>query len=199
MTRLLAIVTALLLACLAATAFAGTATITWTAPTANTDGSALAPSAITGYDLCSGFSASVVDASGNCSGTLTSVGSVLTTTLTVTNPAAGGTLLVAVRTRGTNGVNSAWTAPVSQVFPSTLKPNPPGAVTITVIVADNSALTFEKQADRLAFLAVGTVPLGTPCDVSQPVGPYFVIPRAAVSWFGTVQPPLVVAKCSISG
>ena len=46
------------------------------------------------------------------------------------------------------------------------------------------------------MLPVGTAPAGTQCDTTQSVNGYYVVPRAAVIWSGTIKPPVVVASCS---
>jgi hypothetical protein len=52
-----------------------------------------------------------------------------------------------------------------------------------------------QQTDRIVSLRVGTVPLGTPCDKTQVINGMMVVPRAKVTWAGTVKPFVVVAKC----
>jgi hypothetical protein len=53
-----------------------------------------------------------------------------------------------------------------------------------------------RQANRYLFIEVGTVPLGVVCDYTQPMGPYYLVPRESVSsWIGTVHPAAVVASC----
>ncbi len=74
------------------------------------------------------------------------------------------------------------------------KPNAPGAMS-AVTVTGPTAYVIEKASDRLVALPAGTVPLGTPCDISQPVLGLYVVPRAAVTWTGTVRSLAVLASC----
>ena len=163
-------------------ALAGTVPLTWTAPTNRTDGSALTN--LASYNVYRAASAT---------GPWTSIANVPAPAAGSTDAAApgGATSYYAVTAVDANGVESAKTTAVSAAVPVS-PPMPPTGLTVGAI----TAYTFEKQADRLAFLAVGTIPLGTACDTTQPVGAYYVVPRAKVTWFGSVQPPLVVAQCS---
>lgn len=175
----------ILLVLIPSMALAATATLTWVAPTNNTDGTALPASQITGYNVYY-----AIQSSGACPSSYTTkvtvTGNVLTTT--VPNLTVGTWCFVA--TTLANGLESVYTNPVTKVVPQPA-PGPPSSLAVTAL----TAYTFEKQVDKIAFLAVGTVPAGTACDVTQPVGAYYVVPRAAVTWFGSVRPPLVVASC----
>jgi hypothetical protein len=53
-----------------------------------------------------------------------------------------------------------------------------------------------KRTNGFIFVAVGTVPLNTPCDLAQSVNGYNVVPVASVTWSGTVRPVVVVARCT---
>jgi len=171
------------LALLPSLALAGTVTLNWTAPTTRTDGTTLTN--LASYNIYRASSAAGL-------ATATKLATVAAPALTYTDASAPGgqTWYYAATAVDSNGLESAQTNPVSAAVPAA-KPSPPGNLTVGAI----TAYTFEKQTDTLAFLAVGTVPLGTQCDVSQPVGPYYVVPRASVTWIGTVQPPIVVAAC----
>lgn len=57
------------------------------------------------------------------------------------------------------------------------------------------AYTLIQTADHYIALPVGNIPIGTPCDSTQNILGYSVIPRAAVTWYGTVKPLVVVATC----
>jgi len=63
-------------------------------------------------------------------------------------------------------------------------------------VTDLTAFYVIAQRDKFVMLAVGNVPAGTACDETQPVVGHYVVPRDTVTWAGTVQPEVVVAKCS---
>lgn len=73
-----------------------------------------------------------------------------------------------------------------------VQPAPPAGL----VAAAGTAYTILKQVDRFVMLPVGTVPASTPCDGTQTINGYFVVPRAAVTWAGDVHPDVVVAKCS---
>jgi len=183
---------------LSAGAAAGTATLNWTNPTTYTDGTPMPLSDLSSITL----------QYGQCPDGKTMPATVSTvsvpesattpvTTYTVTglanSPATGTPVIYCFQANAVSPTHgaSAWTNPVSKQMPPPAPPSAPSGLSVTAV----TAYTFEKQPDRLAFLAVGTVTPGTQCDASQPVGPYFVVPRAAVTWYGTVQPPLVVAQC----
>ena len=55
--------------------------------------------------------------------------------------------------------------------------------------------TIVKRTNFFIFLPVGTAPIGTICISEQRVNDYFVVPRASVTWSGTIKPDVVVAKC----
>lgn len=75
-------------------------------------------------------------------------------------------------------------------------PQPPTGLTVTVPVA----YTLVKQRDSLAMVVVGDVPVGTQCvaglSVTTTKGSYNVVPRASVTFNGTVRPEVVFALCS---
>lgn len=71
-------------------------------------------------------------------------------------------------------------------------PLPPGDLT----VSDTTAYTVVKQRDKFVMLPVGTVPNGTKCISDQTINGFYVVPRATVTWSGTVKPEVVVALCA---
>lgn len=157
--------------------------LTWTAPTQNTDGSAL-----TNLQSYKVYRAA------------TQAGLATAPVLaTVPAPASGyhdltagvGTWYYSVTARSAAGVESIQSNSVSvTIVPPA--PNPPGNLNATRV-----AYTILKQPDRLVMIPVGTVAANTPCDTSQPVGTgYYVVPNAAVTWTGTTRPVVVVAQCS---
>lgn len=62
-------------------------------------------------------------------------------------------------------------------------------------VASTTVYTVVKRTDRFVLLPVGEVPEGTVCLADQTVNGYFAVPRAAVTWAGSVRPDIVVADC----
>jgi hypothetical protein len=59
----------------------------------------------------------------------------------------------------------------------------------------NTVYTLVKRVDGFLLIPAGTVPLGTPCDGTQQVNGFYVVPRSKVAWLGSVKPDVVVAKC----
>lgn len=55
--------------------------------------------------------------------------------------------------------------------------------------------TVVKRTDRFVLLAVGTAPVGTQCIADQTINGHYAIPRAKVTWSGSVRPDIVVAQC----
>ena len=74
-------------------------------------------------------------------------------------------------------------------------PSAPGAPTVSVVTTSTIAYMLIPGADTYAPLIVGSVPLGTPCDTTKPILKYFVIPRASVTFTGTIKPPAVIGYC----
>jgi hypothetical protein len=52
-----------------------------------------------------------------------------------------------------------------------------------------------KHKNELLLLPIGTVPLGTPCDVRYSVNGHYAVPRELVTWSGSIQQQVVVAAC----
>jgi hypothetical protein len=63
------------------------------------------------------------------------------------------------------------------------------------VTTDPTVYTVVKGVNRFLLLPVGTIPLGTVCYASNTVNGHYVVPRALVTWSGTVKPDVVVAKC----
>lgn len=73
------------------------------------------------------------------------------------------------------------------------KPAPPTGLSVKT---DLTAWTIVQSRDRVALVAVGTVAVDTACLPDQPVLGMYVVPRAAVTFAGTVQPEVVFGACS---
>lgn len=77
-------------------------------------------------------------------------------------------------------------------------PNPP-----TLVVIEPQAMSVRADWDRLAFVpynAVGTVPVGTRCDDTKPLGDgWYAVSLDAVTWTGRNRPANVVARCGHGG
>jgi hypothetical protein len=63
------------------------------------------------------------------------------------------------------------------------------------VVSAPTAYNVLKHRNELLLLPVGTVPIGTPCDVRYSVNGRYVIPRELVTWSGSIRPAIVVAAC----
>lgn len=147
---ILALVALLLLA---GDVFAGTATVTWTNPTARTDGTALPSSQIGGsrveWGTCSG------SAFGTAQGTLSTTGAA---TSAVINDLAPGTWCFRVSTFDTGNVLSSWSNIASKVVP-VAPPNPPVIVTVSTY-----AYEFRQRVlGGFKLVRVADVQMGAPC------------------------------------
>jgi len=63
------------------------------------------------------------------------------------------------------------------------------------VINGTDVFTIVKRVDRFVLSKVGTAPVGTVCVAEQRVNDMYVIPRASVTWTGTVRPDVVVAPC----
>lgn len=163
-------------------AVAGEATVSWTAPTERTDGTPL--------DGLSGY----IVFWGQASREYTESAFVDALSLRVEGLDTG-TWYFTVVAVDLNGLESEYSAEVSKTF-AEAPPEPPGDLT----VASQTVYTLVQTADRIALVAVGTVPAGTACDATQYVRDSnglraYVVPKSAVSWAGTVRAEVVVAEC----
>jgi len=70
----------------------------------------------------------------------------------------------------------------------------PGAPTLFTVA--QTAYNIVKKTNGFVMLPVGTIPLNTPCDPEQTVNGFNVVDRTLVTWSGSIQPEVVVAKCS---
>ena len=176
--------------CLSASpANAGDAALTWTRATQNTDGSAIPASGPTS------LAATRVEwgtCSGSAFGTVAGQQTVATpaTTYTITGLAAGVWCFRAY-SRTVAGLESAPTNVVTKTILQS-PPQPPGNLTVAAL----TVYQFIGTTDAITLLAVGTVPAGTACDPAQSVNGRYAVPRAAVTWYGSVRPRVVFAQCS---
>jgi hypothetical protein len=189
---------------LAATTSAGVTgpvmTGSWTNPTQYTDGSTLAASAITQtriqYGTCASITPSVT--MGTVQGQAIAAGTVTTLTFSVSSYGVYcAQMLTTAMSLDTPPVPResapSLAATVTLIAPPPAPPSGPQlqqSVTVTTI-----AYVPVLGNNRLTFLIVGKVPLGIPCDLTQPDGPFFVIPRSTVSYDGPTRPTTVVGAC----
>lgn len=80
--------------------------------------------------------------------------------------------------------------------PSAPAPSPPGKPSVTAVTVATTVYMELQIANGFSFLAVGTVPLGTPCDVTERVNDFSVVPTSAVTWTGKIQRLAALAACS---
>lgn len=189
---------AICLALLPVLAFAqtpNTAKLSWTAPTASTDGSALTKCAsqtstgtcLRSFRVYRGASQAEVQA--KTDGRSINDRNALTYDWTGLAP---GTHYFAVTALNGDGGESALSAIGSKVVPAPV-PVPPGNFTVQ---QDATTVYYViQQEDRFVLLPAGTAAPGTDCDAAQQVNGHYVVPRASVQWFGDVQPQAVVADC----
>ena len=191
------------LTCAAAT---GTATLTWTAPTQNTDGSTIPASgagSLAGFEL---FHAA------------TSAGVSTATPIVVNNPAATtytitglpvGVRYYAAKAFNAEAIRSDFSGQVNNtiVLPSAtanasvtvnVKPRPPVlSATITTAYELNG---IKNDGTILLGRAVGTIPLGAPC-IDYPFetnkGLYYGIERENVTFTRQPKSSMVVTKCEL--
>lgn len=159
-------------------ASAGTATLNWTVPTTNTDGSA-----ITGpvtYNVYKGTQGQTVKP------LLTS--GLTGTSYTAANLAGGTTVCFNV-TAVVGGVESAYSNEGCKLIPLPI-PNPP-----VLTVAAVTAFSPQAQLNSYKMVAVGKVPNGTPCISNQYVNGLHAVDRKRVKWSGSFRPSVVVAQC----
>ena len=157
-----------LLTLLAATlAHAGSVPLTWEAPTTNCDGTPIG--ALSRYELRWGQSK--LDLSDP---------SAVTHTVTKLAPGDWWFNLAAVNTEGT-----------SSEFVTVKKTIAPEEFVTTT----TTAYTIIQRRDRIVLLPVGTVALGTQCDALTTVNGKHAVPRASVTWSGTVKPEIVLGDC----
>jgi hypothetical protein len=193
---------------LAAIAADCSANLSWSAPITNTDGSALAkcatqtstptPACLRGYIVYS-----ATTAAGIASGTKIQINdrNALTYTHTVTN-CASHTRYYAVSAFDSAGTESVLSAVGNKVFVIPTIPNAPGNFTVQPDVAGATAGTAYRMRDSVdsyEFVALGTVPIGTPCNAAKAtVDGYALIPRASVKMASSLDtmPLKVYAKCS---
>jgi hypothetical protein len=182
------------LTCAAAQAINGTAALSWTPPTQNTDGTALTN--LAGYDVLYGSSCTAL------SQTLTLKDPSLTSYQMQLPP---GPYCFAMKSYNTNGdrspapgntatktvtVGPAPTCTSTVHVDVTVLPSPPALLTV-----DTTAYEINKTTDALALNAVGSVPLGVTCKPEYDANGLNVVPRDLVKFKTSTRPLVVVAKC----
>jgi len=177
---------------------AGTALLTWTNATYNTDTSeivsdgdgALAYTTIN-YSLC-------VNGDIDSANIKSHYVSANRTSTTVSTEGPIGDYCF----RGTHTNSYGQTSDLSSIAVKTVatagQPRTPVTPTALTVLAttDPTVYTIIRQENKFVLLPVGTVPANTACDGSQKINDHYVVDRNLVTWSGTVKPAVVVAQCS---
>jgi hypothetical protein len=167
-----------LLGLFASAAYAADATITWTNPTQNTDGTAI-PSSGTGSIASTRLEWGSCTSSGGF-GTKAGerVFAAPATSATITGLADGSTFCFRAFSRNTHGNESGASNVVSRTMPAPPPTPRPPVLSSTVTVV----WTYRRNGPHESLEVVGSAPLGTECGrlVVAEAGMY-EIPRAAVA------------------
>lgn len=159
----------------------GAATLSWTPPTENTDGTQLTD--LAGYNIYWGTT----------EGTYTNEINIANPTITtyVVEALAPGTYYFVATAYNESGVESSFSNVATKNI--TGPPQPPGALTVS---GDNVFQVLHQQ-DGFLLLVVGTVPAGTECNPNQRINGRYVVPVDQVQWSAgtTARPNVVVADC----
>lgn len=164
----------------------GSATLSWIAPTENTDGTPLID--LAGYNIYYGTT------SGSYTSEVTGI-SASVTTYVIDGLSVGTHYFVgtAFNEAGVESVFSNETAKVIDPPPGEI-PSPP--TNLVIDEADLVVYSVIKVDDGFALIAVGTVPSGTPCDPENDVNQHYVVPTSLVTYFNpTTESQVVVASC----
>ena len=161
--------------------FAESVTLSWTAPTQNTDGTPLTD--LDGYKIYYGLTSggpfpSEVDVTDE------------TVTTYVLDGLSTGTYFFVATAYNTAGIESDYSGEATKTLQSI-----PTAPTNLVVAGNLTAYAISQTENALVLYPVGQVPAGTPCDGSMRVNEAYVVPRSAVNWVGTARPQVVLAAC----
>lgn len=165
-------------------------TLSWTAPTQNTDGSAYTDPA--GYKIYHG----TVD--GGPYPIVVTINNPAVTEFIISGLAIGDHYFVSTAFNQAGAESDYSNQAIKTIVPSV--PNPPSG--LVVLAEDLSVRTVSKIPEGFLLLNVGVVPAGTPCDSTQSSNGHYSVPISAVTWSdparndGTAELPLVVvAQC----
>lgn len=161
----------------------GSATLTWTPPTENTDG--------TPYTNYGGFRIYYGTLEAPLANEIDLPDTTNTLNTYVVDNLPYGTYQFAMTAYNSAGMESDLSNSATKVVGAT--PQPPG---LTFVTVETLVYNVVKRDDGFALIAVGNVPLNTPCDISQNVNGKYAVPVASVTWLGSVEPIVVVATCS---
>lgn len=177
---------AITLSLLSLSAYAGTAIVSWTPPTMNTDG--------TTYTEYGGFKI-YYNLRGATSGYVVNIPDTTNTINTYTiRDLSVGIWDFQMTAYNSSGRESERSTTVSKTILGDTTPLPPGS---TFVSTETYVYNLVKRDNGFALVAVGTIPLNTPCDANQTVNGKYAVPVSAVTWLGTVKPIVVVTSCSV--
>jgi len=164
-----------------AIAYAGSITLSCTAPTQNEDGTPLTD--LAGYKFYYG-----IDQGGPYPNMRSRNA---TACAYVIEDLVSGDYYIVATAFNDAGIESVFSNEATKTVPVS-PPAPPG----NLVVGDSLiAYGISQTKDRLVTYPVGTVPLGTPCDSSMSANGMNLIPFDAVVFVGSVRPEVMVAKC----
>ena len=161
----------------------GSATLTWTPPTQNEDGTA--------YTNYGGFKIYYGPPSAPLGYTIDLPDTTNTLNTYVVDNLVYGDWHFAMTAYNSNGTESRLSNTAIKTVGAT--PEPPD---LTFVTIETIVYNVVKRDNGFALIAVGNVPLNTPCDISQSVNGKYAVPVASVTWLGSVEPIVVVATCS---
>lgn len=75
-------------------------------------------------------------------------------------------------------------------------PDPPTGLVVT---GNDTAYGLQQSDNVITLYPVGTVPFDTPCDSNMSANGHYLVQNDLVDYVGTVRPPTVFAQCSGSG
>lgn len=186
----------LLLLLFAPAAYAADVDLSWTNATENEDGTPIPATGPLAFDLTEATTIAfgLSDGAGDIAAPITVrvyVPGVASATISVTT--VGEWCFKGFHKNQAGTVSAQSNVACKTVLPTA--PQPPVLIVVDTVVYD-----VLKRPDSFLFLAVGTVPPDTACDpenYTKGTGDTkHAVPRALVTWFGTVQPDVVVADCS---
>lgn len=186
-----------LVSCMAsASAMAATATLTWTHPTMNTDGSIIPATG-------NGSIAQTRVEWGACSSTGgfgTKESEVVVqypaNTITIDNFVGGETVCFRAFSKNTYGVESNASAVVAKTFDAP-KPRPPVLSTVITVAYE---VTLDRKLNLRLARQVGTVEIGSPCmdtPMQTNKGIYYPIDFQYVTFTRQPRSSIVVTKCEL--
>jgi hypothetical protein len=193
------------------------ADVTWIAPTTAITGNKLAdgtcetkplpatgPEALAGYRIVYNTSLAALAVPPLPTTCTVPTAQPVGTIINISNPASGtyriqnlpnGPYFVTIAAINNAGGMSTYTNPVSKIVNYQVATDTVSIDVQNFGTSETTVYNLVKKTNGFIFVAVGTVPLNTTCDLNQTVNGYYAVPVASVTWTGTVRPVVVVARC----